>query len=238
MTAFPVQSLSTMSLLVRGLVLDSSSTLSAITIHTLDALNLMSKPHEVANIATQQSHLTLRQVKASLSPTNLTSLPAELKVSIVAASIDDWCNKFLKVGARLQSVGVHHANIRLPETMHICREWREESLRRLIGNGVNVVLASNGSYVIHRSAVFLCDRDPQEYPQVMTTVLNNVKTVVTHLNNVIPDNDCECGLLVESILTGVLFQGLQTLQVIINPRFHNPIIDLQLPSAALEDVGT
>lgn len=132
-----------MSLLVRGLILDSSSTLSAVTIHAVDALNLMSQPQDVIIIATKQSHLTLRQVKASLSPINLTSLPAELKVSIVVALIDDWCNKFLKVGARLQSIGVHHANIRLPQTMHICREWREESLRRLIGNGVNVVLSSH-----------------------------------------------------------------------------------------------
>jgi hypothetical protein len=133
MSPFPLQPLHSMSLLVRGLILDSSSTLSAVTIHTLDALNLMPKPQEVANIAIKQSHLTLWQVKALLSPMNVTSLPVELKVSIVAASIDDWCNKFLKVGARLQSVGVYHANIRLPQTMHICREWRKESLRRLIG---------------------------------------------------------------------------------------------------------
>ncbi|KAF7539963.1 hypothetical protein G7054_g1768 [Neopestalotiopsis clavispora] len=131
MSPFPLQPLHSMSLLVRGLILDSSSTLSAVTIHTLDALNLMPKPQEVANIATKQSRLTMRQVKASLTPTNLTSLLAELKV-----------------GARFQSIGVYHANIRLPQTMHICREWREESLRRPIGNGVNVVYLQNMKTIV------------------------------------------------------------------------------------------
>jgi hypothetical protein len=65
------------------------------------ALNLISPLQDVANIATKQSRLALRQVTASIRPTTFTSLPAELKVGVVAAHIDDWCAKFLEVGARL-----------------------------------------------------------------------------------------------------------------------------------------
>jgi hypothetical protein len=143
---FPVQQLSMMSNFVHGMVLDGSHTLSAattpltayqVTFMACDGssfnphipypelcrsrgVGLVSGPPSFA--LTEQSRLTLRQVKASLSPTNLTSLPAELKVSIVAASIDDWCAKFLEVGTRLNLVGKNHKDIRLPITMQVSCE--------------------------------------------------------------------------------------------------------------------
>ncbi|KAF3025688.1 hypothetical protein E8E14_013997 [Neopestalotiopsis sp. 37M] len=236
MSPFPLQPMHSMSLLVRGLIIDSSQTLPDAITHTVDALDLMSPSQDVVAVAAKQSHLTFRQVKASLRPTTFASLPTELKVGVVAAHIDNWCAKFLEVGARLQPVGTYHKNVRLPITMQVSRMWRQESLRRLARNGINLASSPDGAVVIHRSSVYLCDRNPEQYPDHSKTILQTVNTVVTDYKNVIPDDEYECGLLVESILTGMLFNGLQTLRVVISPRYHNPVITLNAPSDDLEDI--